>query len=109
MKMEMEKEKEMEMEKNMEKNEVNEEDYNTTFFTEDTVGDLHTQKEEHSSLFLVSSCANSSDKKIPISTANSESTTFTHQVTHMILESKNMKPVVSQKIDNFSQFYFFLS
>ena len=83
----------------------------TTFLTEDTVGDLHTQKEEHSSLLLVSSCANSSDKKIPayISTSDSNSTTFTHQVKNMILECKNMKPVVSQKIDNFSQFYFFLS
>ena len=109
MKAKMKMEMEMEMEKNMGKNEVNEEVYDTTFLTEDTVGDLHTQKEEHSSLLLVSSCANSSDKKISayISKSDSNSTTFTHQVKNMILECKNMKSVVSQKIDNFSQFYFF--
>ena len=66
-----------------------------TFLTADTVKDLHTQKEEHSSLFLVSSCANSSNKKIPayILTSNCDSTTFKHHVKNMILESKNMKSV----------------
>ena len=84
MEMKMEIEMEMEMEKNIGKNEVNERVCSTTFLTEDTVGDLHTQKEKHSSLLLVSSCANSSDQKIPayISTSDSNSTTFTHQVKH---------------------------
>ena len=84
MEMEMKMKMKMKMEKNMENNEVNEKVYSTTFLTEDTVGDLHNQKEEHSSLFLVSSCANSSDKKISayISTSDSNSTTFTHQVKH---------------------------